>query len=158
MVVNAANWAPIAPPDENRTFEDVHAGSPFYGYVEAAATHGVVSGYACGGPNEPCVPPGNRPYFRAGNNITRGQLAKVIALARDYPLTPPPAPTFADVDPSHPFYLYIEAVAAHGVVSGYDCGGPGEPCDPQRRPYYRPANNATRGQVTKYVTVAYGGP
>lgn len=56
---------------------------------------------------------------------------------------------------THPFFAYVEAVYAHGVVSGYDCGGPGEPCPGL---YFRPASEATRGQVTKFVTLAYGGP
>ena len=30
-------------------------------------------------PFEPCVAPGNRPYFRPNNNVTRGQLAKIVA-------------------------------------------------------------------------------
>ena len=60
--------------------------------------------------------------------------------------------------PSDPFYSFIEAVYAHNIVSGYTCGGVGEPCDPAQRPYFRPANTATRGQVSKFVTLAYGGP
>jgi len=28
---------------------------------------------------EPCVGPGNRPYFRPYNNVTRAQTAKIIA-------------------------------------------------------------------------------
>ena len=117
----------------------------------------AISGYSCGGTNppEPCVPPGCRPYFRPNNNLTRGQLSKVIALARGYPTPAPPTPTFADVPSDYPFYVYIEAMAAHNIVSGYTCGGEGEPC-PGR--YFRPANAATRGQLTKFVTLAYGGP
>ena len=51
------------------------------------------------------------------------------------------------------------SVAAQGIVVGYSCGGPLEPCvPPGNRPYFRPNNNATRGQVSKIVTIAYGGP
>jgi hypothetical protein len=41
--------------------------------------------------------------------------------------------------------------ACPGSVSGYACGGPGEPGDDPRRPYFRQANNATRGQIAMIV-------
>jgi hypothetical protein len=155
MVVNAAGWLVSTPTVP--TFADVPDSHPFYPFIETGVSHGIISGYDCGGPGEPCDPQ-NRPYFRAGNDITRGQLSKVIALARGYALPSPATPTFADVPDSHPFYGFVEAMAAHNIVSGYDCGGVGEPCDPANRPYFRPAADATRGQVSKFVTLAYGGP
>jgi hypothetical protein len=155
MVVNAAGWTYINPPGP--TFADVPLSHPFYVFVETGASRGIISGYTCGGTGEPCDGQ-NRPYFRAGNPITRGQLSKVMALAREYPLPAPATPTFADVPATHPFFGFIEAMAAYNIVSGYTCGGPGEPCDPLNRPYFRSGNNATRGQVTKFVTLAYGGP
>jgi hypothetical protein len=155
MAVNAAGWTLVTPPTP--TFADVDAGNAFFAYIETGVSHGAISGYDCGGVGEPCDPQ-NRPYFRPFNNITRGQLSKVIALAKGYPLPSPPSPTFADVPATHPFYVFIEAMALNNIVSGYTCGGVGEPCDPQNRPYFRAAANATRGQVTKFVTVAYGGP
>ncbi len=152
LVVLAAGWA--GPTPTSATFADVPPAHPFFAVVEAGAAHGIISGYACGGPGEPCDSQ-HRPYFRPYAAITRAQLAKVISLARGYP---PPAPgsppTFADVPPADPFYSYVEAAAAAGVISGYDCGGPGEPC-PGR--YFRPAAGATRGQVAKLVTLAYNG-
>jgi hypothetical protein len=39
---------------------------------------GLINGYPCGGEGEPCDPL-NLPYFRPGNNITRGQAAKIVA-------------------------------------------------------------------------------
>jgi hypothetical protein len=57
------------------SFKDVASDSPFYQYIERAVAHGVISGYASGGPSEPC--PGA--YFRPGNNVTRGQTAKIVA-------------------------------------------------------------------------------
>jgi hypothetical protein len=54
------------------------------------------------------------------------------------------------------FWLWIERLSLRGVMGGYACGGPGEPCDPLNRPYFRPANNATRGQVSKIVANAAG--
>jgi hypothetical protein len=155
MVVNAAGWPLVNPP--TATFEDVPHDNAFYPFIETAVSRGIISGYACGGPGEPCDGQ-QRPYFRPGADITRGQLSKVIALARAWSLPLPALPTFADVPAQFVFYSYIEATAAHGVVSGYSCGGPGEPCDPLNRPYFRPMVNTTRGQVSKFITLAYGGP
>jgi subtilisin-like proprotein convertase family protein len=155
MVVNATAWGLRNP--KQPTFADVPRDGTFYLFVETAYANGVINGYPCGGPGEPCDP-GNRPYFRPGNNITRGQLSKVIALAQGYTLPNPSQPTFADVPATQTFFGYIEAVYAHGIINGYPCGGPGEPCDPGNRPYFRPANSATRGQVSKLVTISSGGP
>jgi hypothetical protein len=60
--------------------------------------------------------------------------------------------TYSDVLHDNPFYLWIERLSGRGIMSGYACGGPGEPCDPENRPYFRWANNATRGQTSKIVT------
>jgi hypothetical protein len=38
-----------------------------------------------------------------------------------------------------------------GVMSGYPCGGPGEPCDEENRPYFRWNAQVTRGQAAKIV-------
>jgi hypothetical protein len=58
---------------------------------------------------------------------------------------------FADVPPSHPFYTSIQMVYWYELITGYACGSPGEPCDAQNRPYYRPAAHVTRGQAGKFV-------
>src|SRR5205085_2045066 len=108
----------IAPPTP--TFADVPASHPFYSFVETGYAHNIISGYTCGGPGEPCDPQ-QRPYFRPGYDITRGQLSKVMTLARDYSIPSPASQTFADVPPSDPFYGFVEAMAAWGVVSGYTC-------------------------------------
>jgi hypothetical protein len=40
------------------------------------------------------------------------------------------------------------------LVTGYPCGGPGEPCDAQNRPYYRPGGLVTRQQMSKFIDQA----
>jgi hypothetical protein len=151
MVVSAAGWSdPV--PSSQQTFVDVPPGSTFWVYIEQLAGRGAVGGYPCGGPFEPCVAPGNRPYFRPNNNLTRGQLAKIVSEAAQYTETPV-AQLFEDVPPSDPFYLWVERVGSRGIVGGYPCGGPFEPCQPPgNRAYYRPANNVTRGQTAKIIT------
>jgi hypothetical protein len=151
MVASAAGWSdPV--PSSQQTFEDVVPGSTFWLYIERLVGHGAVGGYPCGGPFEPCVAPANRPYFRPNNNLTRGQLAKIVSEAAQYTETPT-LPLFEDVPPTNTFYLWVQRVGSRGIVAGYPCGGAGEPCAPPRNlPYYRPANNVTRGQTAKIVT------
>ena len=146
IISNSAGYGdPI--PATQQTFNDVAPGNAFWLYVERVALHGAISGYECGGaPGEPC--PGA--YFRAFNNLTRGQLAKIDANVAGYgdPI-PSDQQTFNDVPPTNPFWLYIERVYAHGVISGYECGGEGEPCPGA---YFRPTNDVTRGQTAKIVS------
>jgi hypothetical protein len=60
---------------------------------------------------------------------------------------------FEDVAPTHPFYEWIQRLASRSIMSGYVCGGVGEPCvPPDNRPYFRPYNNVTRGQSSKIVS------
>jgi hypothetical protein len=152
MITLGIGWPQVAP--ATPSFEDVLSDNVFYPFVETAYSHHIISGYQCGGPGEPCDPQ-NRPYFRPNNYITRGQLSKLLILARQWPIYAPETPTFEDVPADFVFYGYIETVAHKGIASGYQCGGPGEPCDPQNRPYFRPFNNGTRGQLSKmlYITL-----
>ncbi|MDQ6694890.1 MAG: S-layer homology domain-containing protein, partial [Chloroflexota bacterium] len=144
IVSNAAGYIDTIP-SARQTFADVPPSSPFWLYVERVAVHGVIGGYTCGAAGEPC--PGA--YFRPGNNLTRGQLAKIDANAAAYnDNIPAGQQTFADVPPDSPFWLYVERVAAHGVISGYACGGAGEPCPGT---YFRPGNLVTRGQTSKII-------
>ena len=68
-----------APPSAQQTFEDVPSNSTFWEWIESLASAGTIGGYACGGVGEPCILPQNRPYFRPGNNVTRGQVSKVVS-------------------------------------------------------------------------------
>jgi hypothetical protein len=74
-----SNTAQFTDTPVGQTFEDVPVGSVFYDYTERLVAHGVMGGYACGGYEEPCVAPYNRPYFRPFNNATRGQTSKIVA-------------------------------------------------------------------------------
>jgi hypothetical protein len=73
-------------------FQDVPSTSPFFSYVNAVYLEGLVGGYPCGGPNEPCVPPGNLPYYRPGANLTRGQMAKITNLGQNMTVHDLPVP------------------------------------------------------------------
>lgn len=149
----------IAPPTPpcNIQFEDVTATNPFYPFVQCIACHSIIAGYNCGGVGEPCDG-SNNPYFRPGVNVTRGQIAKMVALAAG--LTDSVGTqTFEDVPPTNPFYLWIQQLSGKGYISGYACGGAGEPCNAGgagNSPYFRPGQNTTRGQLTKIVSNAAG--
>jgi len=129
------------------TFSDVPTSHPFYQFVETAAANNIVSGYADG-------------TFRPQNNVTRGQLSKIDVIAAGWTLISPPASarTFEDVLPQTAFYETVETAACHQIISGYNCGGPGEPCGSPARPYFRQNNDATRGQISKIVYLSITQP
>jgi hypothetical protein len=154
VVTNAAGFLDAIPTDR-QSFTDVPINSTFWIFVERAVAHQLISGYACGGANEPCDAQ-NRPYLRVNSNVTRGQGTKMITNAAQYNDTfVSTQQTFADVAPNSTFWIYVERGFKHGIISGYACGGPNEPCDSQNRPYFRPGNDLTRAQASKLVTVAF---
>jgi len=112
------------------SFSDVPAGHTFYPYVQCLACRGILGGYADG-------------TFRPGNDVTRGQLAKIVSNAAGFnePVT---GQTFSDVAPDSTFYVYIERMARRGMIGGYQDGT------------FRPGNNATRGQIAKIASNAAG--
>ncbi|MEO8287774.1 MAG: S-layer homology domain-containing protein [Chloroflexota bacterium] len=138
-----------------QSFEDVLPGSTFYDYVERLASRGVMGGYPCGvDPNEPCVAPGNLPYFRPSANATRGQLTKIVSNAAGFTDPDPATFTFTDVPAGSTFHPYVERLLINrpGAMNGYPCGvDPNEPCDAQQRPYFRPNATLSRGQTSKIV-------
>ncbi len=150
-----ANAAGLSGTPSGQTFTDVPPNNPFYTYIELMYAAGYINGY-----NTPAACPTGVPCFHPYSDVTRGQLAKIDANAARYnEQIPPSQQTFSDVPPSsQPFWLWIERVALHGVISGYNCGTPpAGPCDPQRRPYFLPGNTATRGQTAKIVANSFPG-
>ena len=127
------------------TFSDVAPPDYFYTPVQYLYCNGVISGYADN-------------TFRPYAHTTRAQMVKVVILGFQKPVGTPVNGnyTFADLPPANPFYGYIETAAAQSIVSGYTCGSPGEPCDAQNRPYFRPYAGVTRGQLSKIDVVAAG--
>jgi hypothetical protein len=115
------------------TFIDVPTTDPFYQYIETAAYNQIVSGYSDG-------------TFRPFNNVTRGQLSKIVVVAAGWPILNPPTPTFSDVPPESAFYTFVETAYSRGIISGYADGT------------FRPGNNATRGQISKIVYNAVMSP
>jgi hypothetical protein len=145
-----SNAAGLADPAGAQLFDDVVPGSTFYDFVNRLASRGSMSGYPCGGPGEPCNS-GDLPYFRPNSNATRGQISKIVSNAAGF-TEPPGAQLFDDVEPGSTFYSVVERLASRGIISGYPCGDPGEPCNSGDLPYFRPNSNATRGQTAKIVS------
>ncbi|MEO5951793.1 MAG: S-layer homology domain-containing protein, partial [Chloroflexia bacterium] len=83
--------------------------------------------------------------------VTRAQTAKMISLAQGWNLVSPSNATFSDMPSSNGMYAYVETASANGIISGYGCGGAGEPCDGQNRPYFRPGAVVTRAQLSKML-------
>ncbi len=150
----AAAWRDTPPPGCRLAFQDVPPGSTYYDPVRCLACRDILAGYPCGAPGEPCGTSGD-PYFRVNNNITRGQIAKVVSNAANFS-DDPGAQMFQDVPPASPFFTWINRLARLGHMSGYPCGGPGEPCRAGNLPYFRPNDNASRGQLSKIVSNAAG--
>ncbi|MDQ5823777.1 MAG: S-layer homology domain-containing protein [Chloroflexota bacterium] len=143
-------------------YADVPPDQVFWLYVQQLSNDGVMGGYPCGGTNpqtgedEECDVE-DRPYFRVNNHASRGQLAKIVFNAAGITYTGS-SQTYQDVPPSNSpssFYPYIEGLSQLGVMGGYACGTSDPrsgPCtSPGNRPYFRPANNVTRGQAAKIV-------
>jgi len=119
-------------------FTDVPQGSTFYDFIRCLACRSIINGYPDG-------------TFRPNNNVTRGQLSKIVSNSAGFS-DPQTVQMFEDVPPGSTFFDFIGRLASRGYINGYPCGGPGEPCiPPENRPYFRPNNNATRGQTSKIV-------
>jgi hypothetical protein len=144
---------PLPPRCPSERFTDVCPVDFFYTPVLELDQRGVLGGYNT---VPPCDGSSHVPCFKPLNNITRGQTAKVIALAAQLPSNLQGAPHFQDVEQSNPFYIYIEFSYNAGVITGYPCGGVGEPCvPPSNKPYFRPNAFVTRGQLSKMVATAF---
>ncbi|HUS15712.1 MAG TPA: S-layer homology domain-containing protein, partial [Chloroflexia bacterium] len=155
ILTNGMAWPVAVPPSGGYTFADIPTTHPFFVYIETAKSRNAVSGYPCGGAGEPCDAQ-NRQYYRGGADIIRGDIVKSIALAKQWPLVNPANSTFQDVPAGGPYYQYVETVAAKNVISGYACGGVGEPCvAPNNKPYFRLNNTATRGQIAKILYYSF---
>jgi hypothetical protein len=118
------------PPPCNIQFSDVPPGSTYYPYVTCLACRNVLGGYPDG-------------TFRPGNDVTRGQLSKIVSNAGGYD-EPVSGQSFPDVPPGSTFYEFVERMAKRGIIGGFPDGT------------FKPGNNATRGQISKIVSNARG--
>ena len=110
-------------------FGDVPPTDPFYPYIETARSRVLISGYSDGA-------------FRPYSPISRGQLAKLVVLARGWQLVDPGVSSFSDVPYGSALSYYIETAAAFQVLPGF----------PDRT--FHPDDPVTRGAAARIVDVA----
>jgi hypothetical protein len=128
-------------------FTDVPRGSTFYQYIHCLYCLGIVNGYPDG-------------TFRPFNNVTRGQLSKIVSNSAGFNETPT-GQQFQDVPQQgvgSEFYVWIYRLVHRGYIAGYPCGTPpaGQCVPPANMPYFLPNAYATRGQISKIVSNAKG--
>ncbi|MCM3389137.1 S-layer homology domain-containing protein [Ureibacillus chungkukjangi] len=109
--VVASGVAVVAPQTADASelkFTDVKAGDYYYEAVMNLAERGIVKGYNGTGTYGP------------ENNITRGQVAVILANALGLETDEVTDPGFKDVPKSHDYYGAIAALANAGHISGYE--------------------------------------
>ncbi|MEO8286543.1 MAG: S-layer homology domain-containing protein [Chloroflexota bacterium] len=143
---------PVPPRCPGERFTDVCPGDYFYQPVLSLNDAGIVSGYNS---TPPCLTGAHVPCYLPYNNVTRGQSAKIVALSAGF-TEPVSGQLFEDIPPGSTFYDYVQRLANRTIVSGYPCGGAGEPCGASNLPYFRQNSSVTRGQLSKMVSQAFG--
>ena len=99
-------------------------------YIYACVQAGIINGYSDG-------------TFLPSNNVTRVELAKMIAAAEELALDAVES-SFSDVADTHWGLRYIEACVEAGIVNGYTDGT------------FLPANNVTRAEAAAMIARALG--
>lgn len=107
-------------------FTDVKASSPFYIYIAALAEAGIMGGF-----------PGNS--FQPDKPITRGQMAKILALGFKFGVSTQLNNNFADVDDKNIFAYYIQTLLDVGVTKGKTATS------------FDPFNTVTRAELATFL-------
>jgi hypothetical protein len=119
------------------TFTDVPVDHPFFWEIEIGVEQGTTRGYDDGG-------------FHPSASVSRQAMAAFLFNLQgldpedpeDY--APPATPTFADVSPSHPFYVQIEWLHEQGYAEGFADGT------------YRPSVAVSRQSMSAFLFRASG--
>lgn len=90
-----------------QTFQDVTEDEYYYEAVEQLVERGIIN---------------KSNYFQPENELTRGQMAKMIALALGLETKKVNDPKYKDVPKEHQFYPYIAALENAGIINGYSDG------------------------------------
>lgn len=114
------------------TFTDVKdiPSHHFYEAVMKYSAAGMISGYSNG-------------TFKPGQNITRQDAAKLLALVLDLDVKNVSDPGFKDVSKTSPYYSYIAALVEAGIISGYEDNT------------FKPGDSLTRAQMAKIITLGF---
>lgn len=148
-------------------FADVPAGSTFYQYIETAYSKGFLSGkYGVAGHINSCTHVVEYPslaYFHPCDNITRGEIAKIVSQAGGLTEDILGRNTYSDVPSSHTFYTYTERlanrIATDELMPFYTTQNPGRPdCgSPGYQPCFFPDYATTRADAAQalYFIMSY---
>lgn len=123
MLVVAMGWELENP--KQASFPDENSDDWAYKYIETGKAHGVLSGYKDG-------------FFRPGKNISRGEIAKILAMALNLPNG---SSSLNDIN-SHWAKDLINACTTADIVNGY------------ADKTFKPNNPATRCEAAKMVGAA----
>ena len=134
MIMAATDGLKGHTPPPNPTFDDVPPSAWFANYVEAAATLGIVTGYADAQGNLIGL-------FGPADTVNRAAATKMLVEAFDLEMTEDGVKEYPDVSEGDWFYEYVLIAGQHEVVSGYDNGR------------FGPADPVTRAQIAKMVVL-----
>ena len=117
---------------ETPSFSDVRdiPSHHFYEAVMKYTAAGMISGYSDG-------------TFKPGQNITRQDAAKLLALVLDLDTKNVSDPGFKDISKTSPYYSYIAALVEEGIISGYEDNT------------FRPNDSLTRAQMAKIIVLGF---
>ncbi len=136
-------------------FSDVPIVYVFYNFIETAYNRGIISGYV----NPQCADNGvAAPCFLPGNNITRGQMSKLVSNASEYSdNTSGRTPSYFDVPTIDTFFTYIERLVMHAVNAQYPPHAPKAPiCGSTAEPCFFPYENAPRIDAVMHIYLGSG--
>lgn len=102
----------------------------FYEAVMKYTAAGMISGYPDG-------------TFKPGQNITRQDAAKLLAMVLDLDTKNVVDPGFKDISRTSPYYGYIAALVEEGIISGYEDNT------------FRPNDSLTRAQMAKIIVLGF---
>ena len=117
---------------ETPSFSDVRdiPSHHFYDAVMKYTAAGMISGYSDG-------------TFKPGQNITRQDAAKLLAMVLDLDTKNVSDPGFKDVSRTSPYYSYIAALVEEGIISGYEDNT------------FKPNDSLTRAQMAKIIVLGF---
>lgn len=127
----AASVVAVAAPisTEASTFKDVQASHQFFDAIKSLSDRGIINGFEDG-------------TFKPGENLTRGQAAKIIAGVLGLDTTNVLNPNFKDIPTNHQYYGAIAALKQAGIIDGYEDGT------------FRQGANIQRNHVAKIIANA----
>lgn len=130
-IAGAAVVQPIGAAADTTKFTDVKETHDYYADVYTLVERGVIKGYA-------------DHTYRPNAELTRGQAAKILAIALELEIAAVTESSFTDVSDKNQYLPYIEALVKKGIINGYDDGT------------FKPQNTLTRGQMAKILVKGFG--